>query len=200
MTFVFDRGCSGNSIETSASGSMCFHREEQRSFVAADLSSFLSDNSHISKCGDTEAEKSETSPGIIISTVKTPIFDNVAATGPTRSVFRCWPWPATAGPICFEQALCGKRTPNGLLWGATVFDCYSVQKVPNIWTISMGSTLLDRTEQSGEDYAMDEIEWAKREKAPHVVEPCPHGTFLENQEQNIRSRAAGWGTPNADTK
>ena len=42
---------------------------------------------------------------------------------------------------------------------------------------------------------MDEIEWAKREEAPHVVEPCSHGTFLENQEQNIRSRAAGWGTP-----
>ena len=172
---------------------MHFHRPDQQNVVPTDLPSFQpSDSNHAEEGGDTEPQLSKT--GIIIRTIKRfkRFLRCIAIRGLTRS-----PLPTTPGPsIRLEQALCGKRTSNNLLWGATIFDLNFIQKVPKIWMISTGSNLLEWTKQYGEDFARDETECANKEEVPHVVELCPpHGIFLEYREQNIRSRAKGWGTP-----
>jgi hypothetical protein len=88
-------------------------------------------------------------------------------------------------------------TPNGLPWGATIFDFYTVQQPddPKERNVLSGSQLLEWSKTNGEDVlAKGEIEWARREREPCVLGPLPHGSFVVEQEANIRARKEGWGT------
>jgi hypothetical protein len=137
-----------------------------------------------------------------ITTVKVwhpGVFEDIVLEGPPkRTVFRRWPQSPSCKLVPNEPNYCGKATPNGLPWGATIFDFYYARQCPPIsmaWNVYTGSQLLEWSKANGEDdWAKDEIEWARREEEPHVLEPCAPGTFLENQEENIRARREGWGT------
>jgi hypothetical protein len=88
---------------------------------------------------------------------------------------------------------CGKTTPNGLPWGATVFDFYYFALDPSS-NIYSGSQLLEWSKAIGEEVlAKDEIEWASIEETPRIIDLYPPSMSVVIQEENIRARKEGWG-------
>lgn len=145
-------------------------------------------------------EESASEPKIITSIVKTSpeIFETVVLRGPPHSVFRCWPYITNpCETFAVDRTFRGKRTPNGAAWGASAFDFYNLQLIPNVRIVTSGSKLLEWAEKNEQEMvrAKDEIEWARREEDPRVIEPCALGTYVAEQERNIRSRKQGWGVP-----
>jgi hypothetical protein len=140
----------------------------------------------------------------IITTVKiwdAHVFENIALNGPPRlTVFRSWPHSPSSIPDPSKLGYRGKVTPNGLPWGATIFDFYTVRQpedprgISKAKNVFSGSQLLEWSKANGENiFAKDEIEWARREEEPFVLEPPAHGLFVVEQEANIRARKEGWG-------
>jgi hypothetical protein len=141
----------------------------------------------------------------IITTVKVrdaQVFENIALNGPPKlTVFRSWPHSPSSIPDPSKFKYRGKVTPNGLPWGATIFDFYTVQQpddpsgISTARNIFSGSQLLEWSKATGVDVlAKDEIEWVRREEEPCVLEPPAHGLYVVEQEANIRARKEGWGT------
>ncbi|KAJ7074284.1 hypothetical protein C8F01DRAFT_929860, partial [Mycena amicta] len=87
--------------------------------------------------------------------------------------FREWPRDPKAAFTKGEQL--GKQTPNGLLWGATLYDFYFVRPMPDVPSYlitTTGSRLADKMRQIGEvDYAKDELQWADQEAHPEQYVP-----------------------------
>lgn len=173
-----------------------FCKEEPRSFTVPDLFVILSYyNTAIRSDHRPQNPNSDA-----ITTVKIwqpDVFDEIVANGPPkRTIFRSWPRSPSSKPSPRDRDYRGKTTPNGLPWGATVFDFYYIRQPDHCpaWKVCTGSQLLEWSQANGEeDWAKDEIEWAKREEEPHVIEPCAPYTFLAEQEENIKARKEGWG-------
>lgn len=87
-----------------------------------------------------------------------------------RFVFRHWPRDINGGVI---ERRPGKRTPNEIIWGATLFDFYMVYRMPEVagWiSFNSGSSLAEWMKEHGElDFAKDELLWAEREANPQLV-------------------------------
>ena len=110
-----------------------------------------------------------------------------------RVIFSQWPRdPDTKEFIKPENSLVGKTTGNGLqLWGATMFDFYTVLRhpsIPNLRTLSVGSKLLEWVKKVGEDYklARSTYEWVEREEVPKTFEPCDIEVLVQEGEAVMR--------------
>ncbi|KNZ76234.1 hypothetical protein J132_11104 [Termitomyces sp. J132] len=119
-------------------------------------------------------------------------------------VFRYWPRDPKGKNITPANTLPGKTAPNGLqLWGATIFDFYRVNRMPDVTslsTITTGSKLMKWMKANGEiDYAKDEIAWAEMEEDPKVIEPWSPDAQIQEMEENVRQGKAGTSMPK-DTK
>ncbi|KAF8432744.1 hypothetical protein L210DRAFT_3650200 [Boletus edulis BED1] len=75
-------------------------------------------------------------------------------------------------PLISNDKLRGTLSPDGYPWGATLYDIYSVNKIPSVFglmTFTTGSMLRQVMEAMGElDAAAPEIEWAKTEGQPRI--------------------------------
>ena len=92
-----------------------------------------------------------------------------------RSVFFEWPRDPKGKSITPENSVPGKMAPNkAQLWGATLFDFYSVRRFPDVMsliTFSSGSKLAAWMKANGEDYAKSQLKLADSEEDPHMVLP-----------------------------
>jgi hypothetical protein len=86
-----------------------------------------------------------------------------------RAVFRFWPRDADA-KLLKKGEFPGTQSPDGYPWGATLYDFYSVNRIPTIpdyVSFTTGSSLFQMAQALGElDVAAPEIEWAKLEGQP----------------------------------
>ncbi|KAH0832366.1 hypothetical protein J3R83DRAFT_13395 [Lanmaoa asiatica] len=90
-----------------------------------------------------------------------------------RFIFRHWPRDPNGKPM-LPSPTRGKEAGNGLdLWGATLYDFYYVNRIPNLanaLTISTGSKLIKVMTAFGElEHAQNEIAWAAREADPMEI-------------------------------
>ncbi|KAF8557555.1 hypothetical protein OG21DRAFT_1494729 [Imleria badia] len=91
-----------------------------------------------------------------------------------RAVFRIWPRdPKGKSLKPLTNKVRGTLSPDGYVWGATLYDLYCVNRapeVPDATSIMTGSALCEAMEELGElDTAASEIEWSKSEGKPRVV-------------------------------
>ena len=104
-----------------------------------------------------------------------------------RVVFRGWPRDPNGKPLCFSESdIRGKETPNGLSWGATLYDFYHVQAIPqieNFISITSGSRIAAAVRAVGEtDVAADELAWADQEADPCEVPVADPGELIQSFE------------------
>jgi hypothetical protein len=89
-----------------------------------------------------------------------------------RAVFRLWPRDPKGKPFMPGKKPKGTLSPDGYPWGATLYDIYSVNRlpeVPGMVSTMTGSAICEAMEELGElDVAAPEIEWAKSEGKPRV--------------------------------
>ncbi|KAF8557554.1 hypothetical protein OG21DRAFT_1482220 [Imleria badia] len=91
-----------------------------------------------------------------------------------RAIFRLWPRdPNGKTLVPLTDRISGTLSPDGYVWGATLYDLYYVNMVPNIPNVLSaitGSALREAMEEIGElDTAAPEIEWSKSEGKPRVL-------------------------------
>ena len=167
---------------------------ESQKFTIADLFILLSSYNMPFHSDEQPGSKSDS---IVTIKIRYPL-DKISLSGhPKRRIFRCWPRSPSGTPIPNELHSIhrGKTTPNGLPWGATVFDFYHVLQDSLKLNIYTGSQLLEWSKANGEEsLAKAEIEWASREEKPRIIDPYPPRMSLAIQEENIRARKVGWGT------
>lgn len=181
------------------------NQESKKCTVAVDVAKVVDIQVDFPPLCDVVPSKAESLD--IITTVKirdAKVFENIALNGPPElTVFRSWPHSPSNIPDPSKFDYRGKLTPNCLPWGATIFDFYTVEEsgdpsgTSKNGKIFSGSQLLEwsKANANGEDgLAKDEIEWARREEEPCVLEPPAHGLYVVEQEANIRARKEGWGT------
>ena len=178
------------------SGPIC--NVELRNSTASDLFVVLSYyNNNITFHSDEKHENK--SDSFIKIKVRHPeILANILLKGPPKfTVFRSWPRSPSGRVIPDELHLIhrGKTTPNGLPWGATIFDFYHFALDPSESSnIYSGSQLSEWSKAIGEEgLAKDEIEWASMEGMPRIIELYPPSMSVVIQEENIRARKEGWG-------
>ncbi|KAF8799148.1 hypothetical protein BYT27DRAFT_7121604 [Phlegmacium glaucopus] len=101
-----------------------------------------------------------------------------------RIIFSSWPRDPKGKNITTESSQPGKMVPNGSqIWGATLFDFYSVRRLPNFMhlvTYSSGSKLAAWMKANGEDYAKSHLEFAEREADPHLILPYDISSLIED--------------------
>ncbi|KAG6379311.1 hypothetical protein JVT61DRAFT_11766 [Boletus reticuloceps] len=89
-----------------------------------------------------------------------------------RAVFRSWPRDPNGQTLMPNDELRGTLSPDGYPWGATLYDIYSVNRIPSVFNLksyTTGSMLHQVMEAMGElDAAAPEIEWAKTEGQPRI--------------------------------
>lgn len=122
-----------------------------------------------------------------------------------RFIFSIWPRPEPSPSATSEdppphkdipsKGFFGKMTPNGLLWGATLFDFYFVQRLfdrPELKSILTGSKLATWAKANGEtDGPMKAcLEWAENEKDPELIAPYDIQELVRNREKSIRNMIA----------
>lgn len=111
-----------------------------------------------------------------------------------RYVFNSWPRDPKGGVLTAENSVLGKETPDKIqLWGATLLDFYYTSRVPinpnkfqftdHSITVSTGSKLLGWMEKHGEDYAVDQLDLARLEPDPEVIEPLDIAQLIREKEQ-----------------
>ncbi|KAF9049066.1 hypothetical protein BJ165DRAFT_1464210 [Panaeolus papilionaceus] len=111
-----------------------------------------------------------------------------------RYVFNSWPRDPKGGVLTAENSVLGKETPDKIqLWGATLLDFYYTNRVPinpnkfqftdHSITVSTGSKLLGWMEKHGEDYAVDQLDLARLEPDPEVIEPLDIAQLIREKEQ-----------------
>jgi hypothetical protein len=92
-----------------------------------------------------------------------------------RIIFSKWPRDPKGKFITPTNSALGKMAPNNAqLWGATLFDFYTVNRLPetkNLVTLSSGSKLAAWMKANGEDYAKNQLEFAEDEDDPHLILP-----------------------------
>ncbi|KAF8419970.1 hypothetical protein L210DRAFT_3655060 [Boletus edulis BED1] len=90
-----------------------------------------------------------------------------------RAIFRSWPRDPNGQALMPNDKLRGTLSPDGYPWGATLYDIYTVNRIPSVFglmTFTTGSMLRQAMEAMGElDAAAPEIEWAKTEGQPRIV-------------------------------
>ncbi|KAG6877381.1 hypothetical protein C0993_007901 [Termitomyces sp. T159_Od127] len=168
--------------------------EEPRTFTAKDLIAILSLYNTGYKKDDTSGisrmptkEEASTSEALEILTGKE---------SHKRMVYRCWPRDPKGKNITPANTLPGKTTPNGIqLWGATIFDFYRVNRMPDVTslsTITTGSKLMRWMKANGEtEYAKDEIAWAEMEEDPKILDLWSPRMQIQEMEENVRQGKAG---------
>lgn len=111
----------------------------------------------------------------LLKKVRQVSLEGQGATGSKKSkrkrfIFRHWPRDPAGGAI---ERRPGKRTPSGIIWGATLLDFYMVYRMPEVasWiSFNSGSSLAEWMKENGElDFAQDELKWAEREADPQLV-------------------------------
>ena len=117
-----------------------------------------------------------------------------------RHIYRSWPRDPAGEKILPENSCLGKMTSNEIqFWGATLWDFYWVQRmpnVPNLITISTGSKLSKwMMEHKETEHATSEIEWAQIEADPREINPYPIADAIEAQEMRIRLGLCGKSIP-----
>lgn len=109
----------------------------------------------------------------------------------TRLVFCQWPRDPKGERI---ETPSGKHTPNGLPWGATLFDFYMVNRAPSlqgIMTVTTGSKLAAWMKAHNEtEIAADELEWAECEAEPRKIPTCDIVELIRTNEDHVHSRMA----------
>ncbi|KAF8419966.1 hypothetical protein L210DRAFT_3575970 [Boletus edulis BED1] len=99
-----------------------------------------------------------------------------------RAVFRYWPRKRSSKPLG-PSKFRGKLSPEGYVWGETLYDFYYVHRLPTVdcfVSVSTSTMLREVMESIGEsDAAAPEIEWAKTEGQPRVE-------GVANTEEQIR--------------
>lgn len=101
-----------------------------------------------------------------------------------RIIFSQWPRDPNGKTITAENSCLGKMTPHrAQLWGATLFNFYSVRRFPNLMhlkTFSTGSKLAAWMKANGEDYAKSMLEFCENEPDPHVIQPYPISGLIQD--------------------
>ena len=78
-----------------------------------------------------------------------------------------------------EDSKTGKMAANEIQhWGATLFDFYHVQRMPDFGGLQMKA--------NGEDYAKEELELAEEEGDPKEIFPCDIAKLVEDAEMRDR--------------
>ncbi|KAJ7168201.1 hypothetical protein C8R43DRAFT_1158115 [Mycena crocata] len=114
--------------------------------------------------------------------------------GETRFIFRTWP-RASDGETAANLGTLGKMAPNGIpWWGATLYDFYMFQPIPdcpNYMMTSTGSRLAAKMRELGElEAAAPEIAWADREEDPRpLVLPEEIARDIEPREDWVDARS-----------
>ncbi|KIK82200.1 hypothetical protein PAXRUDRAFT_725815 [Paxillus rubicundulus Ve08.2h10] len=106
-----------------------------------------------------------------------------------RVTFREWPRDPKGKPILPLAEFKGRTTPNKLSWGATLFDFFTVRRIPglNAITTMTGSKLLQVMENIGElGYAKAEVEWAATEQDPKVVRVADTQELIERYDLRVK--------------
>ncbi|KAG6379323.1 hypothetical protein JVT61DRAFT_11782 [Boletus reticuloceps] len=113
-----------------------------------------------------------------------------------RVVFRFWPRKRNSKPLQ-PTKLRGTLSPDGYVWGETLYDFYYVNRLPsvdNFVSISTGSMLRQVMESMSElDAAAPEIEWAKTEGQPRVE-------GVADTEEQIRLRLWEFANPSSQDR
>ncbi|KAH0583356.1 hypothetical protein H2248_008985 [Termitomyces sp. 'cryptogamus'] len=179
-----------------------FPKEEPRTFTAKDLIAILSLYNASFKRDEASGESRMPTQAEASSSEALKILNGTSSR--KRMVFRYWPRDPKGKNITPANTLPGKTAPNGLqLWGATIFDFYRVNRMPDVTslsTITTGSKLMKWMKANGEiDYAKDEIAWAEMEEDPKVIEPWSPDAQIQEMEENVRQGKAGTSMPK-DTK
>ncbi|KAJ7273171.1 hypothetical protein C8J57DRAFT_267752 [Mycena rebaudengoi] len=87
-----------------------------------------------------------------------------------RFIFRRWPRDPNGPWITTKKLPQGKETPNGLPWGATLYDFFSHGQAFGIVSFSTGGCLARKMREIGElDAAAAEIAWADEEPDPEQL-------------------------------
>ncbi|KAF7295348.1 hypothetical protein MIND_01074200 [Mycena indigotica] len=114
----------------------------------------------------------------------------------TRMIFREWPRDPNGKTAFMKGEQLGKQTPNGLVWGNTLYDFYYYRPMPDVpsyLVTTSGSRLADKMRQLGEDYATHELEWADREKAPQqFVLPDQIALDITSRESHVSREPGGY--------
>ncbi|KAF8894951.1 hypothetical protein CPB84DRAFT_1710693 [Gymnopilus junonius] len=113
-----------------------------------------------------------------------------------RFVFQRWSRDPNGAPIKPDNSKLGKMTPNNVqIWGATLFDFYTVNRipsVPNLVTFSSGSKLARWMKEQKETYAQDFVERQDEEEDPRLIFPCDIGRLIKDGEAIFAERS--WAT------
>ncbi|KAF8432763.1 hypothetical protein L210DRAFT_3557845 [Boletus edulis BED1] len=113
-----------------------------------------------------------------------------------RTVFRFWPRKLNSKRLD-PTKLRGTLSPDGYVWGETLYDFYYVNRLPsvdNFVSISTGSMLRQVMESIGElDAAAPEIEWAKTEGHPRVQ-------GVADTEEQIKLRLWEFANPSSQDR
>ncbi|KAH0832327.1 hypothetical protein J3R83DRAFT_13340 [Lanmaoa asiatica] len=89
-----------------------------------------------------------------------------------RAVFRPWPRDPNGKVLTPSEHPRGTLSPDGYPWGATLYDFFNVNRMPEnpcTTTIMSGSAISEAMKRLGElDVAGPEMEWAKAEGSPRL--------------------------------
>lgn len=110
-----------------------------------------------------------------------------------RLVFQQWPRDPEGAIITPVNSAAGKVAGNAQqIWGATLFDFYSVRRmpnVPNMMTYTSGSKMAKWVQEHKETFTQDLVEQQKSEADPTTVQPCDIGKLIQkNETMYINSR------------
>ena len=104
-----------------------------------------------------------------------------------RLVFSKWPYPNGKDILSpAESSALGKMAPNNIeIWGATLFDFYHVKSLPesvdNI--LLSGSKLAAWMKANGENYAKNQLEFAKNEDDPYLILPYEITELIQDTDR-----------------
>lgn len=90
--------------------------------------------------------------------------------GETRYIFREWKLDP-AGPTVPIEPMPGKTTPNGILWGETLFNFYHCFKlhIPSYASYTTSSVMATWCKSVGQTYAEFDLDFAEKEDNPTLV-------------------------------
>lgn len=140
-------------------------------------------------CSDTEKEAGpdtgkEASPGEPSKSTEASASKDIK----TRFIFRHWPRDPNGEVISTIPG--GKYTPNDLPWGATLWDFYSVLRIPSVpgfVSFTTGSRLAATMRQFKElEHAKYELDWADEEADPVQLRPADIAELIEGYEARVR--------------
>ena len=110
-----------------------------------------------------------------------------------RVVFSHWPRDPKGKDITPENSQLGKMAPNEQqIWGATLFDFYTVHRIPELHgliSFSSGSKLSAWMKKMGEDFAKDNLEHAELEPDPQLILPYNISRLIQDEDATMLEKS-----------